>query len=113
MWLMLQQAEPDDYVVATGASHSVRDFVEHCFAHVGLDWQDHVRFDERYLRPTEVDDLVGDATKAERVLGWRPTVRAPELARLMVDAEIAAHEPEPLVLDRRPTPAPLLQMARP
>ncbi|MFJ2966431.1 GDP-mannose 4,6-dehydratase [Streptomyces collinus] len=90
MWRMLQQDKPDDYVVATGVSHSVRDFVEQCFAHVGLDWRDHVRFDERYLRPTEVDDLVGDASKAERVLGWRPTVRAPELARLMVDAEIAA-----------------------
>jgi GDPmannose 4,6-dehydratase len=88
MWLMLQQAEPDDYVVATGASHSVRDFVEHCFAHVGLDWRDHVRFDDRYLRPSEIDDLVGDASKAERVLGWRPTVLAPELARLMVDAEL-------------------------
>jgi GDPmannose 4,6-dehydratase len=95
MWRMLQQDEPDDYVVATGVSHSVRDFVEQCFAHVGLDWRDHVRFDERYLRPTEVDDLVGDASKAERVLGWRPTVRAPELARLMVDAEVAALSPAP------------------
>jgi GDPmannose 4,6-dehydratase len=95
MWRMLQQEEPDDYVVATGVSYSVRDFVEQCFAHVGLDWHDHVRFDERYLRPTEVDDLVGDASKAERVLGWRPTVRAPELARLMVDAEIAALSPAP------------------
>ncbi|WNZ11718.1 GDP-mannose 4,6-dehydratase [Streptomyces sp. 11x1] len=112
MWLMLQQAQPDDYVVATGASHSVRDFVEHCFAHVGLDWRDHVRFDDRYLRPTEVDDLVGDATKAERVLGWRPTVRAPELARLMVDAEIAAHEPVPSALDSLPAPAPMLRMER-
>ncbi|MFG2022755.1 GDP-mannose 4,6-dehydratase [Streptomyces sp. NPDC048825] len=93
MWRMLQQDEPDDYVIATGVSYSVRDFVEQCFAHVGLDWRDHVRFDERYLRPTEVDDLVGDASKAERVLGWRPTVRAPELAHLMVDAEIAALSP--------------------
>ncbi len=90
MWRMLQQDEPDDFVVATGVSHSVRDFVEHCFTHVGLDWQEHVRFDERYLRPSEVDDLVGDASKAERILDWRPTVRAPELARLMVDAELAA-----------------------
>jgi len=88
MWRMLQQSEPDDYAVATGTSYSVRDFVEHCFAHVGLDWRDHVRFDERYLRPSEVDDLVGDASKAERTLGWRPTVFAPELARLMVDAEM-------------------------
>ncbi|MGW4517234.1 GDP-mannose 4,6-dehydratase [Streptomyces sp. NPDC004393] len=90
MWRMLQQDEPDDYVVATGSSHSVRDFVEHCFAHVGLDWREHVRFDERYLRPAEVDDLVGDASKAARVLGWRPAVRAPELARLMTDAELDA-----------------------
>jgi GDPmannose 4,6-dehydratase len=90
MWLMLQQDEPNDYVVATGTSHSVRDFVEYCFAHVGLDWRDHVRFDPRYLRPSEVDDLVGDASQAERNLGWRPIVRAPELARLMVDAELDA-----------------------
>jgi GDPmannose 4,6-dehydratase len=110
MWRMLQQDEPDDYVVATGVSYSVRDFVEQCFAHVGLDWRDHVRFDERYLRPTEVDDLVGNATKAERVLGWRPTVRAPELARLMVDAEIAAHAPS--VRDSLPAPASMPQMAR-
>jgi GDPmannose 4,6-dehydratase len=92
MWRMLQQDEPADYVVATGTSHSVRDFTEYCFAHVGLDWRDHVRFDDRYLRPAEVDDLVGDASKAERVLGWRPTVLAPELARLMVDAELASLE---------------------
>lgn len=90
MWLMLQQEQPDDYVIATGVSHSVRDFVEYCFDHVGLDWRDHVRFDRRYLRPSEVDHLVGDASKAERVLGWRPTVHAPELARLMVDAELDA-----------------------
>ncbi|SOE74954.1 GDPmannose 4,6-dehydratase [Streptomyces sp. OV198] len=89
MWRMLQQDQPDDYVVATGISHSVRDFVDHCFAHVGLDWRDHVRFDERYLRPSEVDDLVGDASRAERILGWHATVLAPELARLMVDAELA------------------------
>ncbi|MFF4039584.1 GDP-mannose 4,6-dehydratase [Streptomyces sp. NPDC001816] len=90
MWLMLQQDQPNDYVVATGTSHSVRNFVEYCFTHVGLDWRDHVRFDPRYLRPSEVDDLVGDASRAERILGWRPSVRAPELARLMVDAELDA-----------------------
>ncbi|MEU6505646.1 MULTISPECIES: GDP-mannose 4,6-dehydratase [unclassified Streptomyces] len=90
MWLMLQQDAPDDYVVATGTSYSVQDFVEHCFAHVGIDWRDHVRFDERYLRPAEVDDLVGDPSKAAQVLGWRPTVYTPELARLMVDAEYRA-----------------------
>ncbi|MCQ4079697.1 GDP-mannose 4,6-dehydratase [Streptomyces sp. RB6PN25] len=90
MWRMLQQDDPDDFVIATGTSYSVRQFAEHCFAHVGLDWRDHVRFDDRYLRPSEVDDLVGDASKAERILGWRPTVRAPQLAGLMVDAELAA-----------------------
>ncbi|WP_432071727.1 GDP-mannose 4,6-dehydratase [Streptomyces wuyuanensis] len=88
MWLMLQQDRPDDYVIATGASHSVREFVDQCFAHVGLDWRDHVRFDERYLRPTEVDHLIGDASKAESQLGWRAKVTAPQLARLMVDAEV-------------------------
>ncbi|MFI9076820.1 GDP-mannose 4,6-dehydratase [Streptomyces sioyaensis] len=90
MWLMLQQNQPDDYVIATGTSHSVRDFAEHCFAHVHLDYRDHIRLDERYLRPSEVDDLVGDASKAQRVLGWKPTTHAPELARLMVDAELGA-----------------------
>ncbi|RXS85634.1 GDP-mannose 4,6-dehydratase [Streptomyces sp. TM32] len=88
MWLMLQQNQPDDYVIATGTSHSVRDFAEHCFTHVGLDYRDHIRLDERHLRPSEVDDLVGDASKAQRVLGWKPSTHAPELARLMVDAEL-------------------------
>jgi GDPmannose 4,6-dehydratase len=90
MWLMLQQDSPDDYVIATGTSYSVRDFVEHCFTHVGLDWRDHVRFDERYLRPTEVDDLVGDTSKAARVLGWQARVHTPELAGLMIDSELQA-----------------------
>ncbi|MFF1476730.1 GDP-mannose 4,6-dehydratase [Streptomyces sp. NPDC058301] len=90
MWLMLQQDQPDDYVIATGTSHSVRDFAEHCFAHLGLDYQDHIRFDERQLRPSDVEHVVGDASKAHRVLGWKPTIHAPELARLMVDAELAA-----------------------
>jgi GDPmannose 4,6-dehydratase len=88
MWLMLQQDQPDDYVIATGTSHSVRDFAEYCFAHVGLDYRDHIRFDQSYLRPSEVDHVVGDASKAHRVLGWKPTTHAPELARLMVDAEL-------------------------
>ncbi|WP_037607211.1 GDP-mannose 4,6-dehydratase [Streptacidiphilus rugosus] len=94
MWLMLQQDAPDDYVVATGTSYSVHDFLVLCFEHAGLDWQDHVRFDERYLRPCEVPDLVGDAAKAERRLGWRPQVLTPQLARIMVDAELAAAAPE-------------------
>ncbi|MDQ1020533.1 GDP-mannose 4,6-dehydratase [Streptomyces afghaniensis] len=88
MWLMLQQDQPDDYVIATGTSHSVRDFAQHCFAHVGLDYRDHIRFDECQLRPSDVDHVVGDASKAHRVLGWKPATHAPELARLMVDAEL-------------------------
>jgi GDPmannose 4,6-dehydratase len=90
MWLMLQANEPDDFVIATGTAYSVRDFVAMAFDHVGLDWRQHVRLDERYLRPTEVDALIGDASKAADVLGWKPTVLAPELARLMVDADYEA-----------------------
>jgi GDPmannose 4,6-dehydratase len=97
MWLMLQAAVPDDYVVATGTSYSVRDFVAFSFAHVGLDWQKYVRFDERYLRPSEVDVLIGDASKAESVLGWKPSTHAEQLAKLMVDADIAALEGKRLV----------------
>lgn len=90
MWRMLQVDEPDDYVLATGGRHSVREFMETAFEHAGLDWQEHVRFDERYLRPTEVDALIGDASKARTVLGWHPDVMAPELARIMVDADVEA-----------------------
>ncbi|MCG7631554.1 GDP-mannose 4,6-dehydratase [Gordonia McavH-238-E] len=94
MWRMLQVDSPDDYVLATGGNHSVRDFLVTAFEHAGLNWEDHVKFDERYLRPTEVDALVGDAGKAERLLGWKPAVMAPDLARIMVDADIAALECE-------------------
>ncbi|MBD0863098.1 GDP-mannose 4,6-dehydratase [Gordonia sp. zg691] len=90
MWRMLQADEPSDYVLATGLSFTVRDFVERAFDHAGLCWQDHVRFDDRYLRPTEVDSLIGDATKARDQLGWKAEVDAPEIARIMVDADIAA-----------------------
>jgi GDPmannose 4,6-dehydratase len=103
MWRMLQQDEPDDFVVATGAAYSVRDFVGFAFDHAGLDWERHVRFDERYLRPTEADVLVGDAGKAAAKLGWEPRVLTPELARLMVDADRAALAREP-VPAREPTP---------
>lgn len=92
MWRMLQADEPTDYVLATGDAFTVRDFLEAAFSHVDMDWRDHVRFDERYLRPTEVDALIGDASKANEILGWKPSVRAPELARIMVDADIAALE---------------------
>jgi len=87
MWRMLQADEPADYVLATGTSYSVGDFVRFTFEHAGLDWTDHVRFDPRYLRPTEVDDLIGDPTRARTTLGWEAAVRTPELARIMVDAD--------------------------
>ena len=90
MWCMLQADEPADYVLATGTSYSVRDFVELSFAHAGLDWEQHVRLDPRYLRPTEVDDLIGDASRAKDRLGWEAKVHTPELVRIMVDADLAS-----------------------
>ena len=90
MWRMLQVDEPRDYVLATGEGITVRQFLEIAFDHAGLNWEDHVRFDERYLRPTEVDALIGDASKAREELGWIPTVDGRHLARLMVDADIEA-----------------------
>jgi GDPmannose 4,6-dehydratase len=90
MWRMLQADEPDDFVLATGGNFTVRDFVEASFGRAGLDWEKHVKFDERYLRPTEVDALVGDASKAKDKLGWVPEVDTAELARIMVDADIEA-----------------------
>jgi len=90
MWRMLQQDEPGDYVIATGETHSVQEFCEEAFSHVGLDWQDYVKVDARYFRPAEVDLLLGDASKARRVLGWEPKVTFHELARLMVDADLEA-----------------------
>ncbi|CAG7599988.1 GDP-mannose 4,6-dehydratase [Rhodococcus opacus] len=99
MWRMLQADEPDDYCLATGGNYSVRDFLTVAFDHAGLNWEDHVRFDERYLRPTEVDALVGDASKAEGKLGWKAQVHTPELAKIMVDADIEAlkHEGRPWI----------------
>lgn len=94
MWLMLQDDEPRDYVVATGSAYSVRDFVQFAFDHAGLDWEKYVRFDDRYLRPTEVDALIGDASLAREALGWVPRVHTPELARIMVDADVKALETE-------------------
>jgi GDPmannose 4,6-dehydratase len=88
MWLMLQQDKPDDYVIATGVSHSVRDLVEIAFAHAGLDWRDHVRLDPKLLRPAEVDHLIGNPEKARAELGWAPTVDFTGLVRMMVDADI-------------------------
>ena len=89
MWLMLQQDAADDYVIATGVSHSVRNLVELAFGHAGLDWQKYVRTDPALLRPAEVDHLIGDPSKAERVLGWKPSVSFDRLVAMMVDADIA------------------------
>jgi GDPmannose 4,6-dehydratase len=88
MWMMLQQDQPDDYVVATGQQHSVRDLVELAFQHVGLDWRRHVECDPRLLRPAEVNTLCGDASKARRVLGWKPRVTFAGLVQMMVDADL-------------------------
>jgi len=88
MWLMLQQDEPGDYVIGTGESHSVREFVTAAFAYAGLDWRDHVCVDQRYYRPAEVDALQADSTRARRLLGWAPQVSFIDLVTLMVDADI-------------------------
>ncbi len=88
MWLMLQQDKPDDYVIATGRSHSVKEFVAEVFSYLDLNWADHVEIDPRYLRPSEVDLLQGDASKARRVLGWEPKVGFKDLARMMTDADM-------------------------
>ena len=89
MWMMLQQPQADDYVIASGVSHSVRDLVEVAFGHAGLDWQKFVRIDPALLRPAEVDHLIGDASKAKRVLDWQPTVTFEGLIRMMVDEDLA------------------------
>lgn len=90
MWLMLQQQQADDYVIATGETHSVREFLQLAFSHVNLDWQDYVEFDDRYLRPAEVDLLIGDPSKAQQKLGWKPSVTFEELVSLMVEADLQA-----------------------
>lgn len=90
MWKMLQQSTPDDYVIATGETHSVREFLELAFNHVNLDWQDYVEFDERYIRPAEVDLLIGDPTKAKEKLDWKPSVTFEQLVALMVEADLQA-----------------------
>lgn len=90
MWLMLQQPEPDDFVIATGEAKSVREFLEAAFRLMNLDWHDHVEVDPKYFRPTEVDDLLGDASKARRVLGWEAQVRFDRLVAMMVESDLAA-----------------------
>lgn len=101
MWLMLQQEKPDDYVIATGETHSVRDFLQEAFSCVGLDWQDHVEIDPKYYRPAEVDLLVGDASKAKTNLGWQPKTTFKELVRLMIDADLDAEDPSKTRRDAR------------
>jgi GDPmannose 4,6-dehydratase len=90
MWMMLQQDEPQDFVIATGQSNSVQDFVEACFEHVGRDWREHVEINPVYIRPTEVDSLIGNASRAKEKLGWEPKTYMRELAQIMVDADLAS-----------------------
>ena len=92
MWLMLQQDDPQDFVIATGQSHSVKEFLEEAFSYADLDWKEYVEIDPRYFRPTEVELLLGDAGRAKKILGWKPEVGFKELVRLMVDADIKALE---------------------
>ena len=91
---MLQQEKPDDYVVATGETHSVQEFAEEAFGLLGLDWKEHVQHDARYERPAEVDLLIGDSSKAKRQLGWEPKVKFKDLVRIMVDADMKLAEAE-------------------
>ena len=101
MWLMLQQDAPDDYVVATGETHSVREFLEEVFGRLGLDWKAHVEIDPRYFRPAEVDILLGDPTKAREKLGWRPRVTFKELARMMIEHDWAIAKEERVLAGHR------------
>jgi len=97
MWMMLQQDRPDDYVIATGETHSVREFLDEAFGHLDLDWKKYVEIDPRYFRPTEVDLLLGDASKAKKILGWKPRVLFKDLVRLMVDADMEAEKHRPQI----------------
>jgi len=101
MWLMLQQDKADDYVVATGQTHSVREFLDEVFGYLDLDWQEYVEIDERYLRPAEVDLLLGDPTKAKKVLNWEPVVTFKALTKMMVESDMKLAENEKIIMDRR------------
>jgi len=103
MWLMLQQPRPDDYVIATGISKSVRDLVEVAFAHAGLDWNTHVKLDPKLIRPAEVEHLIGDASKAKAQLGWSPSVDFKGLVTMMVDADLERVASAPQLVDRLST----------
>jgi GDPmannose 4,6-dehydratase len=91
MWMMLQQDRPDDYVIASGKTHTVRELIEIAFGHVGLDWRQHAVQDPEFMRPAEVDLLLGDASKARRVLGWEPQVSFEHLVKMMVDADLTRY----------------------
>jgi GDPmannose 4,6-dehydratase len=95
IWLMMQQDQPDDYVIATGETYTVRDFLNEAFGHLGMDWKKYVEIDARYYRPTEVDVLMGDSSKARRKLNWRPKVNFTELVRIMVDADLRTESEKP------------------
>ncbi|MCL2639949.1 MAG: GDP-mannose 4,6-dehydratase [Phycisphaerales bacterium] len=99
MWLMLQQEKPDDYVIATGETHSVQEWIEECFTILGLDWKKYVETDPRYLRPAEVDLLLGDASKAKRVLKWQPKVTFKALAKMMIDTDLKLAQQEKILRD--------------
>jgi GDPmannose 4,6-dehydratase len=101
MWLMLQQPRPDEFVIATGESHSVREFAQEVFRLLGLDWEKHVAVDPRYFRPTEVDALLGDASKAREKLGWRPKIAFKELARLMTEHDLRLAKEERAIQEHR------------
>lgn len=104
MWLMLQQPAPDDYVIATGESHSVREFLEEAFGYLGLDPYEYFMFDPRYTRPAEVDDLRGDSSKARATLGWQPRVTFRDLVRMMVDRDLELARQERILIDAKCTP---------
>ena len=99
MYLMLQLEHPEDFVIATGETHSVREWIEECFTLLGLDWKKHVETDPRYLRPAEVDLLLGDATKAKKLLNWEPKIKFKDLARMMIDADLKLAEREKVLHD--------------
>jgi GDPmannose 4,6-dehydratase len=102
MWRMLQAEKPDDFVIATGESHTVREVLDIAFSRVGVDWQQHVEIDPRYFRPSEVDHLCGDANKARTVLGWQPKVGFRELIEMMVDADLEERRSRVTPLDAKP-----------
>ncbi len=101
MWLMLQQEKPDDYVIATGQTHSIREFLDLAFERVGLDWNKYVEIDQRYFRPADVDLLQGDASKARNVLSWKPKVDFEELVAMMIDADWELAKQEKFLVNNR------------